>query len=87
MLNKKIIYQYMNKISKDDIVNYGLKQNINLSNSDVEIIYYYIKKDYQRLFDNTEDILLEIRDKISNNAYKKILELYDKYKYIIDKIQ
>ena len=77
----------MNKISKDDIVNYGLKQNINLSNSDVEIIYYYIKKDYQRLFDNTEDILLEIRDKISNNAYKKILELYDKYKYIIDKIQ
>ncbi|MBQ8218929.1 MAG: hypothetical protein IJZ79_04180 [Bacilli bacterium] len=83
-MNKLFIYEYINKITKENIYNYGLNQGINLEKKDLDIIYYYVKNEYKRFFNNPEDILLEVKDKLSNNTYNKILQLYNKYKNMLN---
>ena len=86
-MNKNVILKYIDSISKIDIVNFSKKQDINISDSDVSIIYYYIKNKFNDFLNNPQDILNEIKDKISNTVYIKLLELYEKYKVFIDKIK
>ena len=83
-MNKLFIYQYINKITKEDIYNYGIKQDIKLEKKELDIIYYYIKNKYQSFLNNPENILSEVKDKLNNNTYNKIIELYNKYKNIIN---
>lgn len=79
-MNKLIIMEYMNRIKKEDINNFSLKQGINISKKDLDIIYEYIKNDARRILNNPIDVINEIKDKVSYDVYIKILELYDKYK-------
>ena len=51
---------------------------------EVETIYSYIKNDYLRLFDDPETVLLEVRYKVRDITYNKIMELYNKYKIFIN---
>lgn len=81
ILNNYIIYEYINKITKDDIKNYFYKNSININSSDVNTIYEYIKKYYKNIFEIDSNFLLnELKNKLSNPVYKKIEELYYKYK-------
>ena len=83
MLNKIMIINYINKITKDDIVNFGIKEGINLSNREIDIIYDYLKNKYQDIINNPDNVLIEIKDKLSIKVYQKLLELYNKYKYLL----
>ena len=82
-----MLYQYINKVKKDDIIKYCLKQKIDITNNELDIIYNYIKNDYVRIIDNPIEVIDEIKDKINNNLYNKIIELYDKYKNVLDTIK
>ena len=79
-MNKYFIYQYITKINKDDIINFSNKLGIYLNQNDLEVIYFYIKNEYIRFFDNPQEIIDEVKGKISDNVYIKLLELYNKYK-------
>lgn len=80
-MNKLIIINYIKKLTKNDISNYCLKNNIPLSNEELDIIYYYIKNRYNDFFDGKDiELLNEIKYKIKSATYNKILELYKKYK-------
>ena len=85
MLNKDIIYSYIKKIKKEDIYNYSIKQDIFLSNKEIDIIYDYINNRYDDIINYPENVLLEVKDKLSIKTYNKLLELYNKYEYIIKK--
>ena len=82
-MNKLIIYQYINRIRKEDIVNYCNIHGININYDDLDVIYNYIKNDYKRFFDNPINILNEIKYKVSDYTYNEIMQLYDKYKNLI----
>ena len=79
-MNKLILYQYINKIKKEDIVIFGIKQGIVIKKEETDIIYNYIKNDFERIINNPNEVIIEIKDKVSKEIYQKILELYDKYK-------
>lgn len=83
-MNKLFIYEYINRLTKDDIIRFGLNQGIELLKYEVNTIYSYIKNDYLRFFDNPETVLLEVRYKVRDITYKKIMELYNKYKNFIN---
>ena len=83
-MNRLLIYQYINKIKKEDIRKYSLTQNINLTDNELDIIYDYIKNKASIVINNPEKIFDEIRDKISIPVYNKIMELYNKYKDFIN---
>ena len=83
-MNKLLIYKYIERIKKEDIANYSLSQNINLTNNELNIIYDYIKNKTNIILDNPELIIKEIKNKLNIPTYNKILELYNKYKYFIN---
>ena len=87
MFNKSTLYEYIKKIKKEDIYNYGIKQGIEIDNNEIDVIYRYINDRYDDIINNTDNILLEIKDKLSYKTYNKLLELYDKYKYFINNIK
>lgn len=82
-MNKLIIYQYINRIRKEDIVNYCNIHGINVNNDDLDIVYGYVKNDYKRFFDNPNVVLNEVKSKVSNYTYNEIMKLYEKYKNFI----
>ena len=78
-MNKKLIYQYVKKIKKEDILEFSKRQDINLRDDELDLIYDYIKNKTDIILDNPEEILEKIKDKLSKKVYLKILELYIKY--------
>ena len=41
-MNKIFIYEYINRLKRDDIINYCNRKNISITNSEIDIIYGYI---------------------------------------------
>ena len=73
---EKFIINYIEKIKKEDIIDFGLKYNINLNNTETDFIYENIKKNWRELvYGNPTPIFNELK-KISSSNYQKIEELY-----------
>ena len=68
-MNKLILYQYINKIKKEDIVIFGIKQGIVIKKEETDIIYNYIKNDFERIINNPNEVIIEIKDKVSKESY------------------
>lgn len=79
-MNRLLIYEYINKLRREDIVKFCNIKNIMVDDSDIDIVYGYIKKDYKRFFNNPVEVLDEIKNLVSDNAFNEIMKLYDKYK-------
>ena len=79
-MNRLLIYEYINRLNREDIVKFCNIKNIIVNDSDIDIVYSYIKNDYKRFFKNPLDILYEIKNKVSDNTFDEIIKLYDKYK-------
>lgn len=79
-MNRLLIYEYINRLRREDIVKFCSIKNIVASDNEIDIVYSYIKNDYKRFFNNPLDVLYEIKDKVSNDTFDEIIKLYDKYK-------
>lgn len=80
-MNHIFISNYIKKLTKQDVINFSIKQNIHLSDKELDTIYFYIKNKYKDFLNgNHESLLLEIKPKLSINTYSKILEFYELYK-------
>ena len=79
-MNKLIIYEYINRLRREDIVKFCVIKGIDASDNEIDIIYEYIKRDYKRFFNNPEEVLLEIKNEVSSNTFSIIMDLYNKYK-------
>ena len=81
MMEKYIISEYIKKITVNDIKNFANKKNINLTNTDAIILYTYMKNHYQDFLNgNDEEIIKEIKNKITPNTFKEAYKLYLEYK-------
>lgn len=80
-MNKLIIINYINKLTKNDIITYCQKSSIPITEDELDIIYYYIKNKHKEFLNGYDkQILEEIKYKVKSATYNKILELYNKYK-------
>ena len=79
----ELIKKYINLVTKDKILEYSKKNNISLSNSEIDILYDTIQNQ------NNIDILLsnqynkvfqKIRPYLREENYLKILNLFKTYK-------
>jgi len=81
----KIIENYINNLNKNDIILFANKNNINLSNKELDYIYNTIKNDYKILLsDNYNIIFKNASNVINHDKLKKIYNLFLDYrnKYI-----
>lgn len=84
-MNIYFIYEYINRMKKEDFNNLLLKEGIILDDDEVDTAFNYIKNNYKRISKiTTEDILEEIKFKFKPVTYNKIVKLFTKYKDVID---
>ena len=84
-MNIYLIEEYVNRLTRNDIERFALKQGIVLDNDELNIVYTYIKKNYKTIiYGNPKDILLEIKKIVKPLTDNKIENLYIKFKDKID---
>ena len=84
-MHEYIIGEYIKKISINDILDYIKKNKLNNNENEAIILHSYAKKYYKDFINgNPTFILKEIKEKISNEAYKDAYKLYieNKMKYL-----
>ena len=74
-----IIKSYIKNLSKQDIVNFALKNNIILTNNELDYIYNNIKNNYEYILSNPIIYLNKLKNNVSITTYNKIYELYTIY--------
>lgn len=77
---KSLIKNYIDLLSIEKIEQFALKNNINLTNYELEFLLNLVKTNYENIIKNDEKYLKEIESNISSSESKKIIELYVKYK-------
>ena len=85
-MNIYLISEYVNRMQKQDVNNFAIKQGITLDNEELDIIYNYIKNNYKTLIygnpkSNTRN---EIKYQVKPLTYNKIENLYMQFKDKID---
>ncbi len=75
-----IIERYMNKISKEDVNNFALKNNVYLSDAELSFTYEFLKKNWQPILANPSMLNLErYKDHYSAENFVKIKKLLKEY--------
>lgn len=80
-MKDKLIKNYINNLKQNDIYNFAIKNNINLTNDEINYLYKLIKNNYQEIIYNDPDnILKDLKQNISEDSFEKIVKLYYIYK-------
>jgi len=84
-VRKDLIKNYVEKLKKEDIIEYLSKECIPASKEEIDILYQAIKNDYEEIL-NTDFMSYISNYKLlfNENLYKTIIEKYNKYKKFID---
>ena len=78
---EKLIKEYINKLTEEQIKEYALKKNVALTNDETKIIYLYIKNYWQIFYKgDPEELFKELKEKLQPNTYNEIIKIYQEYK-------
>lgn len=80
---KSLLKGYVEKIKKEDIIKFIDKNNYQVTDKEIDIIYFYIKNYWEDIFDNRTDIWEKISHDVSPITFLEIQKLYQKYKKFI----
>ena len=58
-MNIYLISEYVNRMQKQDVNNFAIKQGITLDNEELDIIYNYIKNNYKTLIYGNPKVIIE----------------------------
>ncbi len=76
-----LIREYVKNLTEEEIYNFALKEGVTLLDDETKIIYMYIKNYWQEFLDSDPTYLFEeLKEKLRDKPYRKIVELYNKYK-------
>ena len=79
-MQEYLIKEYIKKLTIDDIKNFSKKKNISITENDSIILYSYVKKYWQEIINGNENIIKELKQKLSPNTFKEAYKLYLEYK-------
>lgn len=82
-MNKSVIKRYAANVTKNDIVSFAYKENVMVSDAEVDIIFKAIHFDIDVLLEDPIAYLEDYKNKLSDEVYLKLLEFYNKYKKFI----
>ena len=75
-----IIERYMNKLSKTDVDAFARKNNVFLSEQELEFAYVFVKKNWQTIIANPNSLNLDrYKDRFSEDNFNKIKKLFNEY--------
>lgn len=79
-----IIRDYIKKLTEEDIIKYGKRKNIDISNDDSKILFVYAKNYWKEFYKgNPTELINELKEKLEpktfNTLYKIYIDLKQKY--------
>lgn len=75
-----IIDAYINKLTKEDIVDFASKKNCNLSEEEVDFTYSFIKRNGKEIIKNPNIFDINRYQKFySEENFRKIKQVYQEY--------
>lgn len=75
-----IIERYIKNLSKEQVNNFSLKNNVNLSGLELDFLYVFIKKNYKEVLANPSLLNLDrYKTKFSEENFVKIKKLFNEY--------
>lgn len=81
---KRYVQNYIKKLKYEDMISYMNKENIYLTEEEYQFLFIYIKKNWELLFCNREQIFKDLKTSLSSTTYLKIepilLSYQEKYK-------
>ena len=75
---KRCGVNYIDKLKKEDIIKFINNNNYQVSDMEINTIYFYIKNYWEELFDNSEEIWKKLQNDVSKNTYLELMKLYKK---------
>ncbi len=79
-----VVESYINKITKSDINNFAIKNNINLNSNELDFIYNFIKTKYKEVLNNPNSFnLVKYKNNFSNENFIKINAIVNRYKMLL----
>jgi len=82
-MNRDLIINYINDLNDKDINSFLDKNNIILNNEEYIFLKNIIKEKYNDILDENTYLFKLIKDTINNDAYQKLINLFNKYKVLI----
>lgn len=77
---QKMIEEYVKRLTKTDVQEFGLKNGIELNDNELDIVYNHIKNNWKTIiYGNPKPILEDIKQNTNNTTYQKIENLYFKF--------
>lgn len=80
---KSLLKGYIDNLKKEDIIKFIGKNNYQVSDKEIDTIYFYIKNYWEDIFDNKKEVWDKISKDVSQNTFIQIQNLYQKYKKFI----
>ena len=84
-MKKEMIIKYIKNLDDDEVKNFLNSNNITLNEEEYDFLINIVKEKYNDLFDENIYLFKLIRDTINEDAYTKLITLFNKYKYLIKK--
>ncbi len=84
-MKKELLKSYINKLTKQDIINYLNKEYTPSSNEEIDLIYNVIKNNYEEILSsNFMNYISKYESNLNKQLYQKIIEKYNEYKKFIE---
>ena len=82
---KSIIKKYVENLTSNDVIDYASKENVTVTQDEANLFVDTVKENVDDILSGKGMYYIEsLKDKVSEEAYSKMLELFDKYKKFID---
>lgn len=84
----KNIQEKINILTKEDIASFAMKYNVFFSRNELDFIYSFIKNNNQEVLKNPKAFNIDLyKNKFSEENFKKLKNLYNKYSGYLNLIQ
>ncbi len=75
-----LLKNYVDRLKKEDIVNFAIKENILLDKNELEVVYHNIKTRFKDIYDDGLKVIEENKNSLKETTYRKLKELYENTK-------
>lgn len=77
---KRYVSNYVNKLTKEEMINILKKENISINDKDIDFLFSYVKKNWNFIFDNQDKIFLDLKENLNITTYNQIEPILIFYK-------
>lgn len=75
-----LIARYMERLKKEDVLNFAIKNNVSLSEEELDFTYLFVKKNWDKILRNPNLLNFDrFKDRYSEENFIKIQKLYQMY--------